>query len=132
MILYVNGDSHSAGTGLNVNESYPALLADYLNAQLINQSFSGASNQRILRTTREFLETTRPDVVVIGWSTWEREEWEHRGNFYNVNSSPPSAGASPSAPPVAPASPSVPPVAPSASFFFSAASSLAFLLSAIS
>jgi hypothetical protein len=87
VILYVNGDSHSAGVGVEENKSYAALLARHLNAQLVNQAIVGASNQHILRTTQDFLKTNHPDLVVIGWSTWEREEWEYKGNFYSINSS---------------------------------------------
>ena len=86
-MIYVNGDSHSAGTGLVVDKTYASILAKHLDTQLINQAIAGASNQRILRTTQDFLKTNCPDLVVIGWSTWEREEWEYEGNFYNVNSS---------------------------------------------
>jgi len=43
-------------------------------------AISGASNDRIIRTTNEFLDHRRSigdpyTVVVIGWCTWEREEW---------------------------------------------------------
>ena len=29
----------------------------------------------------------KPDLVIIGWSTWEREEWLHEGTYYQVTAS---------------------------------------------
>jgi len=117
MIVYVNGDSHSAGAELVqnfdglfyvfkeddsrywrisntpegraphpecVNLSYGKLLADQLGAELVCDAESGCSNTRIFRTTREYLKTNRPDLLVIGWSTYEREEWLHDGQYYQV------------------------------------------------
>jgi hypothetical protein len=85
MILYVNGDSHSVGVGSDKN--FAEALADKFNLTLVNQAGVGASNQRIIRTTREYLKDNTPALVVIGWSTWEREEWFYQGSYYNVNSS---------------------------------------------
>jgi len=85
MILYVNGDSHSVGVGADKN--FAQHLANRFNLTLVNQASVGASNQKIIRTTREYLKNNTPALVVIGWSTWEREEWLHEGQYYNVNSS---------------------------------------------
>ena len=88
MILYVNGDSHSYGNNVKDNiKTFANLLSQALDFKLVNSAKSGASNDRIIRTTRNFLADNRPDLVVIGWSTWEREEWEYQGQFYDVNSS---------------------------------------------
>jgi hypothetical protein len=87
MILYVNGDSHCYGSGVESNNTFAHHVATNFNSLLVNQAKSGASNQRIIRTTKEYLENNTPDLVLIGWSTWEREEWEYNGNYYNVNSS---------------------------------------------
>lgn len=117
MILYVNGDSHSAGAELAqfrngvllefndntrqyqpvqnnaqdqnwqvacVNRSYSQHLANHLDAKLVCEAESGGSNARTLRVTREYLKTNRPDLLVIGWSPWEREEWWHNGIAYQV------------------------------------------------
>lgn len=101
MILYVNGDSHSAGAealnsyafanddplyyGLgriphpdNERVSYGCELANMLYAVLHCDAESASSNDRIIRTTYQYLdEEEKPDLLVIGWSTWEREEWWH-------------------------------------------------------
>jgi hypothetical protein len=89
MILYVNGDSNSAGNEVKVNQSWPCVLQQKLNCDLINQSQSGGSNTGILRTTRNFLNQieTEKMPVIIGWTSWEREEWEYQGSYYSVNAS---------------------------------------------
>ena len=108
MILYVNGDSHSAGAEAvntycfaeddpnlrlsgrkphpnNLAVSYGQLLADNLNYDLVCQAESASSNDRILRITREYLKFNTPDLIIIGWSTWEREEWFHGDQYWQIN-----------------------------------------------
>jgi hypothetical protein len=109
LILYVNGDSHSAGAEAvnshafanddinyrhlgraphpdNLKSSYGYLLAQKLGMDFHCDAESAASNNRILRTTREYLNTnTSPDLIVIGWTTWEREEFSHDGVYYQIN-----------------------------------------------
>jgi hypothetical protein len=110
MILYVNGDSHSAGAeavlpycfaeddplyrGLgrqphpdNLKVSYGCELANHFFAILDCDAESASSNDRILRTTKEYISSHKPDALVIGWSTWEREEWLHNGTYYQVTGS---------------------------------------------
>lgn len=85
MILYVNGDSHSAGHDAGGPEfSYGKHVADALGAEFVCDALSGCSNDRIIRTTKEYLKTHNPDFVIIGWSTWEREEWLHEDETYTV------------------------------------------------
>ena len=86
--LFVNGDSHSAGHDAGgIANSYGAHLAQQLNYNLICQATPGCANQTIIRTTYEYLDSNQPDFIVIGWSTWEREEWYHDGKYYYVTSS---------------------------------------------
>jgi len=114
MILYVNGDSHTAGAeAVNAHafaEDDPALF--YLGraphpenlavtwGKLLSLSIrsgfrcdaeSASSNARIIRTTREWLSgggANHPDqLVIIQWSTWEREEWLHNKINYQIGSS---------------------------------------------
>ena len=113
MILYVNGDSHTAAAEAVNNHAFamddgalfymgrvphPANLAVSWGkclSQSLKTSFhcgaeSASSNQRIIRTTREWLNQPRnQDVfVAIQWSTWEREEWQDNdGRYYQVNAS---------------------------------------------
>jgi hypothetical protein len=108
MILYVNGDSHSAGAEAvndycfaeddpffyslgriphpdNERASYGCNIANELFAILHCDAESASSNSRIIRTTREYIKNNKPDVIIIGWSTWEREEWLHDGAYWQVN-----------------------------------------------
>ena len=113
MILYINGDSHGAGAETanpysfandsdrhfntphrhghrhNLPNSFGAVAAKNLGWDWINQSESGGSNDRIIRTTEIFLETSNIQdlFILIGWTTWEREEWLHNDIYYQVNAS---------------------------------------------
>jgi hypothetical protein len=74
--------------GVPIHESYPVIVAKEFGLDIVNDAQSGASNTRILRTSKEYLASNQtPDLIVIGWSTWEREEWQHENQYYNVNSS---------------------------------------------
>jgi len=87
MILYVNGDSHSAGTDLKiVNQSFPSLVARHFNLPIVNQSLPGGSNNYIIRITQDWIRTCNEKYfVLIGWTSWEREEWPYQGDFFQVN-----------------------------------------------
>jgi len=116
MILYTNGDSHTAGAEcvtsfqfaeedpiykhlkkqphpLNLKSSWSQKVADHFDAELICNAESGSSNHRILRTTKEDLDnlSNKHDItdilVIIGWSGWAREEWLIDGEYYQVNNS---------------------------------------------
>ena len=114
MIVYVNGDSHSAAAeavnphafaeddplywGLgrqphpdNLRASYGCELANQLGAILVCDAESAASNTRIMRTTRQWLlenpTAYRDGLVIIQWSTWERQEWLIDGKYFQVNAS---------------------------------------------
>jgi hypothetical protein len=113
MILYVNGDSHTAAAEAvnvhafaeddgqyfymgraphpdNLQVSWGKLLSLSLQAGLKCDAESASSNQRIIRTTREWLAKQKQQediIMVIQWSTWEREEWLHNGIYYQVNAS---------------------------------------------
>jgi hypothetical protein len=108
MILYVNGDSHSAGAEAvndycfaeddslyynlgriphpdNEKASYGCLIANELGAILHCDAESGSSNDRIIRTTKEYIKETTPDAIIIGWSTHEREEWLYKDRLYQID-----------------------------------------------
>ena len=110
MIVYVNGDSNSAGAEAvntfafaeddpmywrlgrqphpdNLQASYGCDIANQLGAILDCDAESASSNDRIMRTTEAYLEHNKPDLIIIGWSTWEREEWLHDGIYYQVTAS---------------------------------------------
>ena len=113
MIIYANGCSHTAAAEavipaafadddgrhgidrrphpVNLAASWCSHVARELGAELVCQAESGGSNPRILRTTREWI-ANNPDkladtLVLIQWTSWEREEWLHKGVWYQVNAS---------------------------------------------
>lgn len=108
MILYVNGDSHSAGAEAvnnccfagddplyfnlgrlphpdNERASYGCLIANELHAILHCDAESGSSNDRIIRTTRKYIKNSKPDVIIIGWSTHERKEYISKMKHYQFS-----------------------------------------------
>jgi|SaaInlV_120m_DNA_4_1040238.scaffolds.fasta_scaffold19490_2 hypothetical protein len=89
MILYANGDSNTAGAELSdYNNSFVVQISDYLNMQLVNEAMGGHGNDYIMRSTKEWLSANnKPDLLIIGWTSPEREEWYHNGQYYHVNPS---------------------------------------------
>jgi hypothetical protein len=113
MILYVNGDSHAAAAEAatphafaeddsqlfylgrtphpdNISVSWGKLLSSTLKVSFHLGAESASSNTRILRTTREWISNNKfidDTLIIIQWSTWEREEWPHNGTYYQVGSS---------------------------------------------
>lgn len=113
MILYANGCSHTAAAeavvpaafaeddgraGIdrrphpaNLAASWCTHLARDLGWTLVCDAESGSSNDRIIRTTKEWIDNNPNQLhrvfMVIQWSTWEREEWFHKGTWYQVNAS---------------------------------------------
>jgi hypothetical protein len=87
MKLYVNGDSNSAGHGT----TWVKKLGNYFNFEIENHALGGGSNPRILRTTFDFLNQKKSCIqdyfFVIGWTSWEREEWLFENQYYQVNAS---------------------------------------------
>lgn len=113
MILFVNGDSHTAAAEAvnphafaeddadlaylgrtphpaNLAVSWGRRLSETLKAGFHCAAESASSNSRILRTTRDWLHqqvSYNDMLVIIQWSTWEREEWLHEGVYYQVGAS---------------------------------------------
>lgn len=113
MILYVNGDSHTAAAEAvnphafaeddsdlfylgraphpdNIVVSWGKLLSQTVKSSFHCGAESASSNARILRTTREWLsqQTAYNEILlIIQWSTWEREEWLHNGSYLQVGAS---------------------------------------------
>ena len=113
MILYVNGDSHTAAAEAvnqhafaeddpdlfylgraphpaNLAVSWGRMLADSLKATFKCDAESASSNTRILRTARIWADAhrhRRDMLMIIQWSTWEREEWIIDGRPFQVNAS---------------------------------------------
>jgi hypothetical protein len=114
MILYVNGDSHTAAAEAvnphafaeddgdlfymgraphpaNLAVSWGKILSTTIKATFKCDAESASSNHRILRTTEQWLSDTDYDpreiFMIIQWSTWEREEWLIDGIYYQINAS---------------------------------------------
>ena len=88
MILYVNGDSHSAGHDAGGPEfAYGRYVADALGYEYVCDAVAGCSNDSIIDRTLKYLESNTPDFIIIGWSTWERETWYYENESYNITAS---------------------------------------------
>lgn len=113
MILYANGCSHTAAAeavvpdcfavdngrnGIdrrphptNLAASWCSHVAHDLGADLVCDAESGGSNPRIVRTTRDWIRSNQHQLdqtlVIIQWTTWERQEWLHNEIWYQVNAS---------------------------------------------
>jgi hypothetical protein len=113
MILYVNGCSHTAAAEavvpdafavddgrygidrrphpINLEASWGKNLSRLLNTEFYCDAETAASNDRILRTTTDWIHNNYSrlydTVMVIQWTTWEREEWVFEGRHYQVNAS---------------------------------------------
>tara|TARA_Y100000992_G_C21273259_1_gene498242 strand:- start:644 stop:1342 length:699 start_codon:yes stop_codon:yes gene_type:complete len=114
MILLTNGDSHTAAAECvnnhafaeddprywvlgraphpeNYEYSWSKLLAQRLNCGVKCLAESASSNDRIIRTTKKWIEQNKNDMYrtlcIIQWSTWEREEWLIDDVYYQVNAS---------------------------------------------
>jgi len=114
MILYVNGDSHTAGAEAitphafaeddwnlihlgrlphpdNLEVSWGKKLSTLLKMAFFCDAESASSNDRIIRTTKKWVNNYTRSYdgifVIIGWSTWEREEWLIDDVHYQINAS---------------------------------------------
>lgn len=89
MNIYTNGCSHTSGSGYNLKDpknSWPHIIANHYQAQLINDAKAGMSNDHIFRTSMEHITSAPvpPDKVIIQWTYHERLElWhhDHEGNW---------------------------------------------------
>lgn len=114
MILYVNGDSHTAAAECvnnyafaeddpalyrmgrlphpeNLASSWGKLLSNRLSCGFKCEAESASSNDRIMRVTGEWISAHSEDLYrtlyVLQWSTWERKEWLINGVLYQINAS---------------------------------------------
>jgi|TARA_R110000851_G_scaffold142383_2_gene280915 hypothetical protein len=88
MLLYANGDSHVLGAMKDKlqGKSFVDLLVDEFQVLVHNDAEVASSVTRIVRTTKEYISNnpTSDTFILIGFGTWEREEWEYNGEFYNI------------------------------------------------
>tara|TARA_E500000178_G_scaffold214081_1_gene211430 strand:+ start:6274 stop:7026 length:753 start_codon:yes stop_codon:yes gene_type:complete len=83
-MILTNGCSFTNGYDLNnINDNWPSQLSVLLNQQVINLALGGASNDRIFRTTKEWLVNNEPpEYVIIGWTSHTRNELHHELGMY--------------------------------------------------
>ena len=85
MKLLTVGDSFTYGEELaDRNNAWPQLLATQLNYEVVNLGRPSASNDKILRTTLDYLAVDSADLVVIGWSNIGRSEHADEFGYYDV------------------------------------------------
>lgn len=71
--LYTIGDSFTYGDELDdPKHAWPYILGDLMGYRVDNLARNGASNDYILQTTVEYLETNTPDCVIVAWTTEDR------------------------------------------------------------
>jgi len=84
-LILTNGDSWTGGIYLgSKNKLWPGQLAQHCGSHVVNLAIGGASNQRIFRTTLEFLYDTKtmPTCIIIGWTSLLRYEITHNSGNY--------------------------------------------------
>lgn len=82
-MILVNGCSFTEGYDLpNASDNWPNQLGNIINQPVVNLALGGASNDRIVRTLKESLSQTKPDIVVIGWTQFNRNEISHQQGAY--------------------------------------------------
>lgn len=92
MKIFVNGDSHTSGSELYypTQDGYAYKLAKLLGGEIVaNPAIGGASNDRILRTTEDYLReceliSSYPDLIIIGWTESCRTDWFDKGSYKSV------------------------------------------------
>jgi hypothetical protein len=114
MRLYVNGDSHAAAAEAvntfafaeddsqyfymgrvphpaNAAVSWATRLSQATKCTLHMAAEAASSNRRIMRTTQDWINKhagyRRETVLIIQWTTWEREEWLLDGTYYQITAS---------------------------------------------
>jgi hypothetical protein len=112
-VIYINGDSHSAGAEIindhcfaeddkrftalgkrphpeNIPYTFGYKLANALNLPFWLDAESASSNDRIIRTTRKAISGTinkQNMFIIIGWATFEREEWQYKDGYIQISAS---------------------------------------------
>jgi hypothetical protein len=88
MNILTNGDSFTYGDELsNLICAWPHVLANKINASVVNLGTPGASNDSIVRRTLDYVVNPlnkRPDMVIIGWSNAGRIEAADEAGVWDV------------------------------------------------
>lgn len=83
-MILVNGCSFTEGYDLeDINNNWPSQMSRLLDHPVTNLALGGASNDRIYRTTKEWLiNNQKPKHVIIGWTSHTRNELHHELGMY--------------------------------------------------
>lgn len=84
MKLFCNGCSFTEGYNLpSIEHNWPSQLGKLINHTVTNYALGGGSNDRIFRTTLEYLNAhAMPDLVVVGWTSIARSELSSQYGMY--------------------------------------------------
>ena len=101
--LYVTGCSHTAGcealtpgdgtlTHECLQKSWSGLLAEEYKLNLINEAYSGAGNEYIMRSALDFVSKWERDgrdindvLIIQSWSTLERQQFAWDNSRYHIH-----------------------------------------------
>lgn len=92
--IFINGDSYSAE--IKNSKVYGDFLSEYFDIPIRNFAVPGSNNQRILRSSIEYLDKIKSEfhnpLIIIGWSFIRRlEVWYYGNNRGLINQIPDSA-----------------------------------------
>ena len=81
MKIVVNGDSFTHERHFAISEDYKEKTwAHNIGAE--NIAFGGCSNERIFYSTIEYLNNHKPDVLIIGWTHYDRHLMTHTNGMH--------------------------------------------------
>lgn len=94
-MIFVNGDSISFGSELSTDDlqiikdkRYSNIIAQKLEKKVINIAENNVSNDWIVRTSIDWLESNdKPEFVLIQFGPVKRFEWYHNGNYKHISPS---------------------------------------------
>jgi hypothetical protein len=82
-MILANGCSFTEGYDLpSLDLAWPHCLGKLTNLPVTNIAIGGGSNDRIFRTLKESLVESSPDLVVVGWTSNDRNELFHQDGIY--------------------------------------------------
>ena len=86
MLIYYNGDSNTIGSELELGQCWTDFVSKHYCAESINDAEGGCSNDHIFRSTYTYLNKCKlnnkfPDLIIIGWTEWWRQEWRRQGRY---------------------------------------------------
>ena len=75
-MILINGGSWTGGRRIEAGNYWPDFLKENTTQSVVNLGLGGSSNQRIYRSTVDFLYSTENtvNILIIGWSFIERDE----------------------------------------------------------